>query len=256
MCIHLHMQEKVALPLKLDSEKPEDVARASPTEKGFITKWRGEDMDFFLAYQWEIFIFLEVLSFVFLFGFLLIRYAFSREKISSLFLFLFMLFILLEAILAYIVFQQTGEIDTFQIVIFIFVVYACTFGVFDFKKLDRYMKGKVGKWRGIDLLTEEDKRRMEQLKDPKVVARNQRMWWYGHTVVFVIAHWYFWMNYGNTAYPFTHYITDWAWFEGKSNVAAPFTNEMVMQVSMIWIVIYAVDTIYSWSETFFPSKKK
>src|SRR5699024_1595298 len=81
-----------------------------------------------------------------------------------LFLGLFLLFILFEGLLAYLIYRQTGEIDTFQVVIIIFIIYACTFGVGDFKKLDRYIKVKVGKWRKVDLLTEKDKAVMAKLK--------------------------------------------------------------------------------------------
>src|SRR5690625_2402539 len=113
-------------------------------------------MDTLLTFQWEAFIFLEVLSWIFLLLFLIVRYAFGKESLGRLFLTLFVLFIFLEALLAFIVYQKTGEISTFQVVIFIFVVYACTFGISDFKKLDRYIKMKVGIWRGVELLTEKD----------------------------------------------------------------------------------------------------
>ncbi|HLR70918.1 MAG TPA: hypothetical protein VK085_05760 [Pseudogracilibacillus sp.] len=213
-------------------------------------------MSFILEYQWEIFIFLEVFSLLFLLTFLIFRYAFSKENIGRIFLFLFVLFIILEAILAFLVYQHTGEIETFQVVIIIFVIYAFTFGIADFKRLDRYIKDKVGKWRGVELLTEEDKRKMERLKDPKVIARNYRLWWYGHTFVFVLAHLFFWMNYGNDAHSFFYYVSDLSWFDGESLEQSPFTNEMIMNISMLWIIIYVVDTIISWSYTFFPSEKK
>jgi len=213
-------------------------------------------MDFILAFQWELFIFFEVLSWIFLVAFLIVRYAFNKMKLGRIFLFLFVFFIILEGFLAIVIYNHTGEIATFQIVILIFVVYAFTFGINDFKKLDRYIKQKVGNWRGIDLLTEKDKRKMEQLKNPKVIARNNRVWWYIHTIVFVLAHLFFWINYGNNAHPFLHYVTDLSWFDGASLDESPYTNEMVMNVSMLWIIIYGVDTIISWSYTLFPSEQK
>ena len=213
-------------------------------------------MDFILSYQWEIFIFLEVMSVLCLLAFLIIRYAFTKEAIGRILLFLFVLFLVLEAVLALVVYNQTGKIETFQVVIMIFIVYAFTFGITDFKKLDRYIKDKVGKWRGIDLLTEKDKRVMERLKDPKVIARNYRIWWYVHTGIFVSAHWFFWIKYGNDAKPLLHYMTDFSWFDAASLEQSPYTNEMIMQISMIWIIIYILDTIISWSYTFFPSEKK
>src|SRR5699024_11293026 len=83
-------------------------------------------------------------------------------------------------------YRQTGEIDTFQIVVFIFIIYACTFGISDFKKLDRYIKQTVGKWRKVDLLTEKDRAVMEKQQNPKYIARRYRLWWYGHTIAFII----------------------------------------------------------------------
>lgn len=223
----------------------------------FILTWKdGKNMEYILTYQWELFILFEVLSWAFLLIFLIMRYAFSREKIGRVFLFLFVLFIVFEALLALVVYKQTGEISTFQIVIIIFVIYAFTFGVGDFKKLDRFIKEKIGTWRGIDLLTEEDKRKIEQAKDPKFIARNYRVWWYGHTAFFVIIHSFFLINYGNDAHPLLHYVTDLSWFEEASLEASPYTNEMVLHISMIWILIYIVDTVISWSYTFFPSSKK
>src|SRR5690625_162345 len=103
----------------------------------------GSDlMQFLLEHQWNIFIGLEVASLIFLLAFLVIRYAFTKQRISDLFLGLFILCIVLEAILAWLIYQETGEIDTFQIVIAIFIVYAFTFGIGDFKKLDHFIKAR------------------------------------------------------------------------------------------------------------------
>src|SRR5690625_4087302 len=113
-------------------------------------------LDFIINYQWGIFIGLEILSLIFLLIFFFIRYAFTEQKLSNWFLGLFIFCIFLEGILALFVYQQTGKISTFQIVVLLFVVYACTFGITDFKKLDLFIKRKIGEWRGINLLTEAD----------------------------------------------------------------------------------------------------
>ena len=60
--------------------------------------------------------------------------------------------------MGYWVYQVTGEISTILIIITIFVLYACTFGIYDFLKLDRWMRRKIGEWRGVELLTEKDYR--------------------------------------------------------------------------------------------------
>lgn len=105
-------------------------------------------MSFIIDYQWELFISLEVVSLLFLIVFLVIRYAFTKQRLSVLFLLLFLFCMVLEAVLAGVIYQETGEFSTFQVVIVLFLVYACTFGIGDFKKLDRFIKQKVGYWRG------------------------------------------------------------------------------------------------------------
>lgn len=213
-------------------------------------------MEWFQTYQWEVFIFLEIASWIFLLLFLLLRYAFDRVKIGQIFLLLFLLFIIFEGILAFINYRQTGEIETFQIVVFIFIIYACTFGISDFKKLDRYIKQTVGKWRKVDLLTEKDRAIMEKQQNPKYIARRYRLWWYGHTTAFIIANIVFWQLYGDKATEFLSYIEDWSWFEEETIHHAPYKHEMVMNIVRLWLVIYVIDTIIAWSYTFFPSKMK
>lgn len=212
--------------------------------------------EFVIANQVQIFISLEMMSFIFLIIFLLVRYALTKQKISGLFLFLFILCIVLEAVLALFIYQQTGEISKLQIVIAIFVVYAFTFGIADFKKLDRYIKQKVGNWKGVNLLTENDRRKIEHAKDPKVIARKSRVWWYTHAFIFVVAHYIFWKNYGDHTHNLMYYLSDLSWWGEESLSNSPFVNEMILQVSRLWTIIFAVDTIVSWSDTFFPSKKK
>src|SRR5699024_7825667 len=134
--------------------------------------------------------------------------------------------------------------------------YACTFGVGDFKKLDRYIKVKVGKWRKVDLLTEKDKAVMAKLKDPRAIARKNRMWSYVHTAIFIMANIVFWQLYGNDAHAFLHYVKDWSWYEDVGIEHAPYTNEMVMNAVKLWIIIYAVDTVVAWSYTLFPAEEK
>jgi len=213
-------------------------------------------IQFLIEHQWSLFIGLEVASFIFLLIFLVIRYVFIRQRISGLFLGLFILCIVLEAILAWFVYQETGKIDTFQIVIAIFIVYAFTFGIGDFKKLDRFIKKHVGRWRGIDLLSEEDIRKMEVAKDPKVIARKNRRWWYTHAFIFVIVHTVFWVIYGNHAHDLIYYLEDLSWFGEEDFTNAPFRKESITQISRIWMIVFAIDTIVSWSYTIFPDKKK
>lgn len=213
-------------------------------------------MNFLLEYQWEIFIAIEVISFVSLLLFGITRYFLGRQKVSLQFLLLFILLLIIEAALAIVIYQETGEISTFQIVVTIFVVYACTFGIADFKKLDRWMRLKIGNIRKVDLLTEKDRAIMDRQKDPKYIARKNRRSSMVHFVLFLGVQAVFWW-YGTKDFNMMlDYLFDLSWM-GTENVAeTPYANETVYQISTVWAVVFAVDFIWSWSYTIFPEKTK
>jgi len=213
-------------------------------------------LDIIIAYQWEIFISLEVLSVIALLLFGVVRYFMDRKRSSRFFIGAFLVFLALEAILALMIYQSTGEISTFQIVIAVFLIYACTFGIIDFMKLDRWMRQKIGAWRGIELLTEKDYRIMERNKDPKYLAKKYRWSSTIHLIVFVIIQSIFWM-YGTTDFDdMVSYIKDPSWIEAGTPEESPYPNETVYSIGMIWGIIFIVDFIWSWSYTFFPAKLK
>src|SRR5699024_10731176 len=85
---------------------------------------RGACMSFIETYQWEIFIVLEVISWISLFIFGVLRYFFDKRKLSMYFLILFVTFIGVEALLGWFIYIETGELSTIQLVITIFVIYA------------------------------------------------------------------------------------------------------------------------------------
>src|SRR5699024_2076285 len=128
-----------------------------------------------LTYQWEIFISIEILSIVFLLLFGATRYFLGKKQISTLFIIGFIGLLFVEGILAYIIYRETGEFATFQLVIIIFLLYACTFGITDFRNLDRWMRKTIGKWRGVELLTEKDYQIIQRNKDPKYLAKKFRI---------------------------------------------------------------------------------
>nr|WP_253286645.1 hypothetical protein [Virgibacillus sp. MSJ-26] len=189
-----------------------------------------------------------------LFG--IVRYFLDRKKVSRLFIGVFLGFLFLEAVLALIIYQSTGEISTFQIVIALFLIYACTFGVFDFLKLDRWMREKIGGWRGIELLTEKDYRIIERNKDPKYLAKKYRRSSLIHLTLFVIVQSIFWM-YGTKDFEeLIGYLKDLSWIEEGTPEESPYPNEAVYAVGMIWGIVFIVDFIWSWSYTLSPSKPK
>lgn len=163
--------------------------------------------------------------------------------------------LILEAVLAFVVYKQTGEFTTFQVVIGIFIIYALTFGVNDFKRLDRYVKQKVGSWRGVDLLTEEDKEKIAYLKDPKVIARRSRYAFYMHTLIFVSGIIVLWIYNGNKDYSLLYFFKNLEWFEDVLTSPQPFKNEQITSGVRLWIIIYILDSIINLSYTLFPGKR-
>ncbi|MEN1970174.1 hypothetical protein WMZ97_19140 [Lentibacillus sp. N15] len=213
-------------------------------------------MEFILTYQWEIFISIEVLSMVALLLFGVVRYFLDKKKASTLFIAVFLVLIAIEALLAVLIYQRTGEISTFQIIISIFVIYACTFGIADFKKLDRWMRKIIGGWRGKELLTEKDRQILERNKNPKYLAKKYRWTSIAHLVVFVGVQSVFWMYGTGSLEEMIKYIRDLSWIEAGTAEQSPYPNETIYSIGMIWGIVFIVDFIWSWSYTFFPSKSK
>lgn len=211
-------------------------------------------MDLIIDYQWEIFVTAEVLSMVALLLFGVVRYLLGRRQLSLMFLITFLFLLGIEALLAILIYRETGEISTFQIIITIFVIYACTFGVFDFMKLDGWMRKTIGRWRGVDLLTEKDYRVMERNNDPKFIAKKYRWSSTAHLIVFVVIQGVFWTYGTDSLEEMLGYLMDLSWIETGTATDSPYANETVYGIGMIWGIVFAADFIYSWSYTIFPSK--
>ncbi|ALX48593.1 hypothetical protein [Lentibacillus amyloliquefaciens] len=210
-------------------------------------------MELLIKYQWEIFITIEVLSVAVLLFFGVIRYLFGKYRLSRLFLFGFLILLGIEAVLAILIYRETGEISTFQIIITVFVLYACTFGIVDFLKLDRWMRKTIGRWRGVELLTDKDYRIMERNKDPKFIAKKYRWSSTAHLVVFAVVQCIFWTNGTDSFEELLRYLTDFSWVESGTAADSPYANETVYGIGMVWGIVFAVDFLYSWSYTLFPS---
>ena len=213
-------------------------------------------MNFLLEYQWEIFIVAEVLSLFALILFGIVRYGFGRRKSSLTFLAIFLGLLIFEAGLALILYQETGEISNFQIVIMIFILYACTFGINDFRKLDRWMRKKIGNFRGTDLLTEKDKEIMRRQKDPKHIARVNRISAMIHLLIFVVAQVSMWAYSLESFDEAKLYLTDLSWIGAENYQETPYVSDMMYGISMIWGIVFMIDFIYSWSYTIFPANSK
>jgi len=212
-------------------------------------------LEFILTYQWNIFIIIEILSLASLLLFGVFRYFFSKRKFSLLFIGAFLGLLIIEALLGLYVYLETGEISTFTVVIMVFLVYACTFGIVDFIRLDRWMRDKVGKFRHVDLLTEKDRRIMARNRDPKYLAKKYRITSTIHLVIFIIGQAVLWSMGTDSIAEAKGYLTDLSWVEDGAYENSPYPSEALFSVGMIWVIVFVVDFIYSWSYTIFPDKK-
>ncbi|MGW9128855.1 hypothetical protein ACWGPW_28325 [Paenibacillus chitinolyticus] len=106
-------------------------------------------LDFILQYKWAFFIGGEAVFWGSIVCFLLLRYVWNYRKLSKLFILLFLLSDLWMAAIGYLDYRRTGQFETFQPVILIFLAYALFFGRGDLRKLDAFIAGKTAKWRGV-----------------------------------------------------------------------------------------------------------
>lgn len=213
-------------------------------------------MEFLVNHQWEIFIAIEVLSLIALLLFGILRYGFNQRNLSTFAILVFLGLLLTEALLGVGIYRETGEISSFQVIIGIFVIYACTFGIFDFLKLDRWMRKTVGKWRNVELLTEQDYQIMKRQKDPRMLAKKYRMTATIHLLIFVFVQSVLWFYGTGSIGEMLIYLKDLSWIEAGTYEHSPYANEMSYSIGMIWGIVFIVDFIYSLSYTFFPSKVK
>lgn len=206
--------------------------------------------------QWTVFVTLEVLSFISLIIFGLLRYGFNRKKMSLLAIYSFLLLLIVEALIGILIYQATGEISSFQVIVGIFVIYACTFGIFDFIKLDRWMRKAVGKWRNVELLTEKDYAVMKRQKDPHYLAKKYRLTATVHLFIFIIGQSILWYYGTSSLEEMLMYAKDFSWIESGTAENSPYANDLSYSIGVIWGIVFIVDFIYSLSYTFFPSKPK
>lgn len=211
-------------------------------------------MNNIVEYNWELFIMIEVLSFISLLLFSIFRYFFSKRRLSIIFIITFLLLLVLEVLLGLYVYSQTGEFSTFLIIITVFVIYACTFGIFDFIRLDRWMRKKIGGLRGVELLSEKDYEIMKRNSDPKYIAKKYRISSLIHIVIFVIVQSIFWAMGTDSIAEMITYLTDFSWLNEGTAEGSPYPNETLYSIGVIWGIVFIVDMIYSWSYTLFPSK--
>lgn len=212
-------------------------------------------MDVILDYNWELFIFLEVLSLGCLILFGIFRYFLKKPRFSILFILLFLFLLMIEGLLGLYVYRQTGEISTFQIIIIIFIIYAFTFGILDFIKLDRWMRKKIGKLRGVELLTAKDYEIIEKNKNPKYIAKKYRISAYIHFILFITAQAVLWGMGTESLAEIKMYLSDFSWLGHGNSKESPYQNDAAFAIGVIWGIVFIADVINSWSYTLFPKNR-
>lgn len=204
-------------------------------------------MSLLAEYKWHILITAEVLFWVFSISFLIVRYWFQLNRLSLIFLVLFIvndLFILSLAVLDY---MRTGEFSNYQLIIAAILIYALTYGKKDFKKLDAYLKGKVKQWKNPSRYTDQKTRTQIETSHKGgnkpangsldwEHARKERKNWFKHLLIYAIAH--------------------GIYFLMKSFQWEVISFETLSNISSIWTIILVVDGVYSLSFTISPRKRK
>lgn len=211
-------------------------------------------MQFILTYHWHMFVTIEVLSLVSLLLFGIFRYFFDKRSFSRVFIASFLALLVIEALLGLYVYLQTGEISTFLIVIMVFLVYALTFGIIDFIRLDRWMREKIGDMRGVDLLTAKDRGIIQRNRDPKYIAKKYRITSTIHLIVFIIGQAIFWSIGTDSLAEMKSYLTDFSWLDDGTYENSPYPNDITFGIGVVWGIAFIADFIYSWSYTIFPNK--
>ncbi|WP_416148711.1 hypothetical protein ACM26V_20955 [Salipaludibacillus sp. HK11] len=210
--------------------------------------------NFVQSYYWELFIFTEVIAVLCIVLFTVFRYILGQKNRSLFFLGLFLISNVIDAVVAYYMYTLTGEIEAFQMIVGIFLLYACTFGYRDFKRLDRWLRTKIEHFTGKTYVTDQEKRDIEKASLPEEKAKQERRGWYLHAALFLGAFIISFFYIGEGEIQKLFMSLDWLerWFNDTEQ--GPFSEAMANQVFQIWFIIFVVDSVIVWSYTLFPEK--
>lgn len=203
-----------------------------------------------IDYQWYLFLLLELLSTIGALGFIYARYKMKNRLLSKWLLGIFIAPLVLEAVLALLIYQQIKEITTFHIVIIVFLLYACTFGIADFKKGDRMVRIWLGKRAGEDLLTPAEHAQLAREKSPQYIRRKSLRNLVIHSIIFTLAVIYMWITFGNQ-----DFSLNLRWITNSDHIQ-PLTNEVANTVLRVWLIAYSIDSILNLSYILTPITQK
>lgn len=212
-------------------------------------------VEFVHQYLWELFIAVEVVFWLCIVLFLLLRYVFNWRKVSVWILPIFILSVLADVYLGWVDYKATGEFSIFQFIIVIFVIYAVTSGLSDFRRLDAYIQRKIAKWKG------QSEPELSVKLPPRYGrehARHERRGWYMHVLMFCLAQIVFFFLIGvHDEFTLNHLVEGEfyrLWWEDEAFGA--YQDLTLNQLVKVWFIILIIDGIISLSYTFSPRKEK
>lgn len=207
-------------------------------------------IDFILQYKWLFLILGEIIFWVSLLGFFIVRYAFGLEKLSKYFIFIWLFsdaWLLMLGIMDY---RNTGTFDTFQVIIVIFLLYALTFGRNDMRKLDRWMKRNIRKWKGEPPIEEEKEEKLYGLayaaKQGKEFALHALM----YAVALVIFS--FFSDFQSPVEVLG--MNDFGDNLGNIIQKGWFADPIIGKITGIWMLVLIIDAVITLSYFIFPKK--
>lgn len=207
--------------------------------------------EWIIHYKWYFFIIGEVVFWLTLIGFLVLRYYFELTKWSKWLVFIFILNDLWLVAIGTIDYFYTGKMEKFQFIIIIFVLYALTFGKKDFLRLDQYIRHKVAKWKGLTVPE-------DHVKEPKLFgyahAWKETKFLAIHLVLYIVALMICFILFGLSVS-----LDQWIEQVGEKFEAGDiglFRNETANQICTVWTFILVIDLIVTISYWLFPKKEK
>jgi hypothetical protein len=209
-------------------------------------------LDFILDNKWIFLIIAEVIFWLSILTFLVLRYWFRLNRLSIVFFVLFIINDLWIATMGFFDYLRTGEFSIYQIIILVIIVYALTYGKRDFAKLDAFIQRKVASWKGEPVPNKDAPKEL----NGKGHAAKERQGFYGHLGVYAAVHVVFFIVYGLSETVsldnINHVLGKW-FSEEVPNF--PFANTGINNFSRIWTIILIIDAVISFSYTIWPKKR-
>ncbi|MBM7095466.1 hypothetical protein JSY36_06860 [Bacillus sp. H-16] len=215
-------------------------------------------MDTIIHYQWELFIATEVIAVLSVAAFVVFRYVAGSPRYARISLYVFVAANLFDVVVAFLVYRHTGELSMFQVVIFIFVMYAITFGRSDFKKLDFWLRTQIDRFARTDLVTSEEREAYEEKRYGKAQVHRTLKEWAMHGGLFVTVQAVFFLVFPSSSVTVAETLTQEGisrWMDAPESYGL-FSEAAINQVALVWGIILIVDTVITLSYVVFPEKSK